>query len=362
KILRTKVVAVDKAESVPNFSTNGSRILFPGWLSADDESDVSEVILPEISVGETLTLSKLESEGKETQPPARYSEAGLVKELEKRGIGRPSTYASIIQTLLTRRYVEKQERALVPTTTGEVVDNFLETNFKNIVSDSFTAKMEEDLDEIAEGQKDYKKTLSDFYFPFHKEVEAKDSLPKVTTLGDVDEKIKCPKCESKMVIKLARNGTFLSCVNFPECKGARMASGEEMKEPESTGEKCPECTSGNLVTREGKFGSFISCDKYPKCKYIKKDPSAKAQNSSGVVCPECKKGELVERRGRFGIFYSCSMYPKCKFSVNAKPTGKICTFIRDGKPCNALMVEGTKTIPERCSDKSCPNHNPHKLK
>ncbi len=361
KILRTKVVANIKSSEIPNFSINGSRITFKGWLAADPQSDSEEIELPELKEGDKLLLEKIWAEGKETQPPTRYSEAGLVKELEKRGIGRPSTYASIIQTLISRQYVEKQERSLVPTATGEVVSDFLEKNFSEIISDSFTAKMEEDLDEIALGKKEYVKTLSEFYKPFHKEVESKESLAKVTTMGDADPNIKCPVCGSNMVIKLSRSGKFLSCSKFPECNGARMITGEIMKGPTETGEECPACHKGKLVIREGRFGQFTSCNRYPKCKYIKKDANQKDARGTGVKCPECDKGEMSERKGRFGIFYSCSNYPKCKFAVKSKPTGRNCQYPRDGKPCGALMIEGTKTIPERCSDKTCPNHNPHRL-
>ncbi len=134
-----------------------------------------------------------------------------------------------------------------------------------------------------------------------------------------------------------------------------------MKGPTETGEACPECQKGKLVEREGRFGKFVSCDRYPKCKFIKKEEGQKENNSTGVKCPECKNGELVERRGRFGIFFSCSNYPKCKFALNAKPTGKICQFKTGDKICGSLMTEGTKTIPERCGNRNCPNHNPHKL-
>jgi DNA topoisomerase-1 len=158
-----------------------------------------------------------------------------------------------------------------------------------------------------------------------------------------------------MIIKLSKNGKFLSCAKYPDCTGARKITGEEMVGPKETGEKCPECKKGMLVERDGKFGRFISCSNYPKCKYIKKDTELERQNSTGVTCPTCKDGVMTEKRGRFGIFYSCSNYPKCKNAIKAKPTGNLC------KICGALMMEGTKTIPERCSVKTCPNHRPDKV-
>jgi DNA topoisomerase I len=367
KLLRTKItVKIGSTDpeapalivdgiSIPAFSANGSRTLFDGWLKADPEARGEDVELPQVAVGDALSLVEMHTEEKQTEPPPRYSEAGLVKELEKRGIGRPSTYASIIRTIEERGYVDKVNKALVPTDTGDVVSTFLEDHFAQYVSDSFTAEMEDELDDIAQGKRDYAKTLADFYTPFLKEVKAKEKLAKATTLGKADPKWKCPKCGADMVIKLARTGRFLSCERFPECSGARTIDGTELQGPKETGETCPECKKGKLVERDGRFGRFIACSNYPKCKYIKNDPEAEKKASTGVACPVCKDGMMTERRGRFGLFYSCSNYPRCKNAIKAKPTGAICTM------CGALMMEGTKTIPERCSNKTCPNHNPHKL-
>lgn len=356
KMMRTQVVFAALAEAnIPTFIANGSRVLFPGWLLADPRAKQEEVILPKISEKEKAILLDIESEGKETEPPRRYSEAGLVKELEKRGIGRPSTYAAIIQTVQDRDYVEKIDRSLKPTDLGEVVNDFLEANFNDYISDTFTAEMEEELDEIALGKRGYEKTLKDFYGPFAKKVKEKEKIEKITNLGPAGAEWKCPVCGSDMVIKLARNGKFMSCSRFPECQGARTIEGKELEGPKETGESCPECKDGKLVSREGKFGMFIACSNYPKCKFVKKDEAEEAAKNTGVSCPVCKKGTMVERRGRFGIFYSCSNYPDCKNAIKAKPTGNICPL------CQSLMMEGTKTIPERCSNKACPNHNPHKL-
>jgi DNA topoisomerase-1 len=363
RLLRTKITANTVSGSLPEFSANGSRILFLGWLKADPESRQDDVELPQVAAGEALTLADIHSEHKQTEPPRRYSEAGLVKELEKRGIGRPSTYASIIKTLYDRGYTEKEGRSLRVTETGEVVSEFLEKHFANIVSDSFTAEMEQELDDISNGKREYIQTLKNFYGPFSKEVKSKEKIEKITTLEDAPQDIKCPVCGSAMVVKLGKGGKFYSCSRFPKCSGALTLEGKELEGPRETGEDCPEC-GGKLVEREGRYGKFVSCSNYPKCKYIKKDESA-IPATTGVKCPICKEGEMAERRGRFGIFYSCSNYPKCKHAIKAKPTGNICHFKRQdrgGAECGALMMEGTKTIPERCSDKTCPNHNPHKLK
>ena len=363
KIARTKVIAGTEAGNIPDFLAHGTRTEFPGWLKADPEARGEDVELPKVAVGDALTLLDIASEKKQTEPPNRYTEAGLIKELEKRGIGRPSTYASIMKTLVDREYVNRVDRTLHPTELGDVVDSFLEDNFADYISDSFTSEMEDDLDQIAEGKKEYTTILKAFYGPFSKYVKEKTkTIGKLTNLGKAPAAMRCPKCGSGMVIKLSRSGKFLSCERFPECDGARTMEGavsESRHELKETGELCPECKTGKLVEREGKFGKFIGCSTYPKCKYIKKgeeSEEAKRAADTGVKCPECKNGTLVERKGRFGAFYSCSEYPKCKFAINAKPTGRICP------DCGSLMMEGTKTIPERCSNKECPRHNPHKLK
>jgi DNA topoisomerase-1 len=367
-----KASRVSKVLEIPDFSANGSRLLFPGWLKVDSDARGDDVELPKCNVGEELKLLDLKSEEKFTEPLGRYSEAGLVKELEQRGIGRPSTYASIMRTIEERGYVRKEGKTLFPMDVGEVVSDFLEKHFMNYISDSFTAEMEDELDQIARGEREYTKTLKDFYGPFSKDVKSKEKLDKATNLGDAPENIKCPKCGSNMIIKLSRAGKFYSCSKYPDCSGALMLDGTELEGPKETGEKCPECgdppedgqgkkkksKGGKLVIKERRDGSgtFISCSRYPKCKFIKSDVADEAKKRTGVLCPVCKTGDISERRGRFGIFYSCSNYPKCKFAMKAKPTGNIC------KECSSPMMEGTKTIPERCSNKVCPNHNPYKIK
>jgi DNA topoisomerase-1 len=359
KLRRSKVIAnvtaARKGETIPDFSVTGSVVVFPGWLTADPDARGEDVQLPVLSIGSALDLLTLQSIEKQTQPPSRYTEAGLIKELEKRGIGRPSTYASIISTIEARGYVEKINKALHVTDTGEVVTTFLEHNLGEYISDTFTADMEDKLDLIAEGKATYLKTLKDFYGPFLKDVKSKDKLEKATHLGDAPDELKCPKCTSHMVIKLARNGKFYSCSRYPECMGARKMDGTELEGPKALGRKCPKCTDGELMEREGKYGKFVACSNYPKCKHIEEDAEEKKKKMTGVKCNKCDTGELEERRGRFGIFYSCSNYPTCKLAIKSKPTGAYC------KLCHELMMEGTKTIPERCSSKICPMHNPHKM-
>lgn len=355
RVLRTKIIAGTPNKDFPDFSVNGAQMLFRGWLIADPDSEGDEVILPILNKGDKLKLILLRTEEKQTEPPSRYTEAGLVKELEKRDIGRPSTYASIIKTIVDRGYVEKENKSLKPTDTGDVVSSFLEEHFAKYIGDTFTAEMEQELDDIADGKRKYVPVMSEFYTAFHEAVKSKDDIPKMTNLGEADENIRCPKCDGPMIVKLAKTGKFLSCAKFPECDGARMENGDVIEGPKPTGEKCPKCEKGDLVERTGRFGKFIACANYPKCKYIKNDPTLNPVNSSGVKCNVCGKGEMVEKRGRFGFFWSCSNYPECKHIIKTKPTGEICNL------CGSLMMTGTKTIPDRCSNKTCPNHNPHKL-
>lgn len=358
KILRTKISANTKDSKHPNFSINGSRILFPGWLAVDTRSRGEDTEVPKLKESDNLDLVKTNIEEKQTQPPARYTEAGLIKELEKRDIGRPSTYAATMKTLVDRGYVQKEGRTLIPTDMGDVVSTFVENNFKEYISDDFTAEMEKELDEIAVGKRTYVKTLENFYKPFTKAIESKEDIEKLTNIGDAPKEFPCPECGKPMVYKLSKNGKFMSCSDFPNCSGARTDEGKELEPPKEIGEACPKCGDkhdGKLVQREGRFGMFISCSRYPKCKFIKEDEEEAAKKKTGVKCTECSDGEMTERRGRFGIFYSCTNYPTCKNAIKAKPTGKLCPM------CGKLMMEGTKTIPERCSSKSCPMHNPHKL-
>ncbi|MBM3272030.1 type I DNA topoisomerase [Candidatus Kaiserbacteria bacterium] len=358
RVMRTKLIANVTGDTIPDFSANGSRVIFDGWLKADPDARGEEVQLPKVAANDPLTLVEAKSEGKETQPPGRYSEAGLVKELEKRGIGRPSTYASILKTIEARGYVEKQGRTLIPTPTGDVVSTFIENNFADYISDTFTAEMEDELDQIADGSRDYEKTLREFYTPFTKAVKGKEKIDKITDMGDAPKEFPCPTCGGPMVYKLSKTGRFMSCAKFPECMGARKEDGSIIEPPKDLGRACPQCgekEGGTLTQREGRFGSFIACSRYLKCKYVEQDPEEVAKAKTGVKCNVCGTGEMVERRGRFGLFYSCSNYPDCKNAIKARPTGNIC------KLCGSLMMEGTKTIPERCSSKTCAMHNPHKL-
>ncbi|HET9641385.1 MAG TPA: type I DNA topoisomerase [Candidatus Paceibacterota bacterium] len=255
RVMRTGVSADADAE-IPRFSATGSRVLFPGWLALDTRARGEDVELPTLAVGDPLSLLSIGAEEKQTEPPNRYTEAGLIKELEKRGIGRPSTYASIMKTIADRGYVEKLGRTLKPTATGMVVSGWLEENFPEYVSDTFTAEMEDELDEIARGERGYTETLSAFYVPFEKAVRAKDKLPKATSLGDVDpKKFPCPICGGPMELKLGRGGVFMSCKRYPDCLGARTEEGVELKSEEPLGHD-PK-TGAPVYVKTGRFGPYV---------------------------------------------------------------------------------------------------------
>jgi len=261
KMLRTKITATI-GSSIPDFTANGSRVIFDGWLAADPEARGEDVELPKVSKDDALALVEARSEGKETQPPGRYSEAGLVKELERRGIGRPSTYASIIKTLEDRGYVDKEGRTLTPTATGDVVSSFIEENFSDYISDTFTAEMENELDEIAEGKREYAKTLKDFYGPFTKAVKGKEKIAKITSMGDAPPEFLCPICGGPMEYKLSRGGRFMSCKRFPECLGARTEDGKEIEPPKPLG-IYPE-TGESIFVLTGRFGPYVQVGEVKK--------------------------------------------------------------------------------------------------
>lgn len=280
RIARTKIIATGDDKKLPDFSVTGSRVIFDGWLKADPDAVSEDVILPKTEKDESLTLEKINWMEKFTEPPNRYSEAGLIKELDKKEIGRPSTYASIIRTLEEREYVEKINKSLKPTDTGDVVITFLENHFEKYVDYNFTAKMEDGLDDVASGKAEYVATVKKFYDPLVKIIEEKIGIEKVTNLGDADAKFKCPKCGSAMIIKLARTGKFLSCSTYPDCDGALTMDGTLIKTDEPIGTD-PE-TGLSIFTKIGRFGPYVQLgeksdtNKKPRMASIPKevDPSA----------------------------------------------------------------------------------------
>ena len=312
--LETTTVNIKSGKYV--FRASGTAVKFPGFLALYDETKEdnngdSENGNGKIPLGlnkdQKLDLEELTKNQHFTKPPPRFSESTLIKELENNGIGRPSTYASIMGTLQDREYVIQEQRKLIPTDLGKKVNTFLVKNFPNIIEVTFTARMEEELDQMAEGDIDYVKALKDFYVPF------------ASSLKKVEENIKpiiCDKCGSPMEIKIGRYGRFLACTNYPECKNIKslkeVANGNGNSEPEYTGDICPKCGS-KTIYRYGKFGKFIGCSNYPDCDFTK-------QIDIGMKCPKCGKGDVVVKRTRRGkIFYGCSRYPDCDYASWTKP-------------------------------------------
>ncbi len=294
QLKRTKILTnvTGARETIPDFSVNGSRVIFDGWLKADPRARGEDVEVPKLHVGDTLTVKEVSIEAKQTQPPSRYSEAGLIKELEKRGIGRPSTYASIMNTIVERGYVAKEGRTLFPTDTGDVVSSFLEEHFTDYISDTFTSEMEDELDEIAEGKRTYVKTLKDFYLPFRAAVAAKENIEKLTNLGDAPKEFTCPTCGAAMVIKLGRGGKFLSCGRYPDCAGARTIDGKELAGEEPLGTH-PD-TKENIYVLEGRFGPYVQLGETPD-KKDKKAPTPRRASIPATIKPEAVTLEQAVR-------------------------------------------------------------------
>lgn len=289
KVLRTSVKTKADAD-IPLFTSNGSRVIFPGWLACDTRARGEDTELPKLSEGEAVDLISLGSLEKQTEPPKRYTEAGLVKELEKRGIGRPSTYASIMKTIQDRGYVEKEGRTLMPTATGMVVSGWLEEHFADYISDSFTAEMEDELDEIARGERGYRSTLEEFYKPFAKAVASKESLPKATSLGKVPQEFPCPLCGAEMEYKLGRGGVFMSCTRYPECEGARQEDGTELKSDEPIGTH-PEL-GYPIFIRTGRYGPYVEMELPPEAAPVELTKTGKPKKTRGRPKKSAKRASI----------------------------------------------------------------------
>ena len=390
------------------FRVTGSVLKFDGFLKVyeeakegkDEEDEALRHKLPPLEAGQKLTLKDLKPEQHFTEPPPRFNEASLVKELEERGIGRPSTYAAIISTIQERQYVQKLGGKFVPTEIGLVVTDLLVENFKDIFNFQYTARLEEELDEIEEGKEKWTDALGDFYKKFQKDLRYAEKhmenikrmekptdekcercgAPLVIKWGkhgsfyacstydkddpntctftkenpidlpdldsaDMQETTQeeyCENCGRPMVLKRGRFGQFMACTGYPDCKTTRRLDQGKKVPDIPLEEKCPKCDR-NMVLRHGRYGEFVSCSGYPECKYVK-------QNYIGVKCPECKDGELVEKkaRRRGNIFYGCSNYPQCKFTSAYKPVAETCP--QCGSPY--LVEKNLKSGPVM----ACPNN------
>ncbi len=321
-----QTAVVVESDKKYEFRANGSLIKFDGWLKVeehlgfkDDENGLN--VLPNVAENDAVSLAKLTMDQKFTLPPARYNDASLIKTLEELGIGRPSTYAPTISTILARSYVKREGRTFVPEDVAFVVTDLLIEHFPNVIDYEFTAGLEEDLDKIAANEKEWVPIIRAFYEPFEKILEQKDkelSKRDVTNLGQSDEV--CPDCGKPLVFKLGKYGKFLSCSNYPECSFAKPL--EENKVFDENGVeitdfgKCPNCETGTFMLKAGKFGKFLACNNYPKCKTTKP-----FLEKIGVKCPKCEEGDVIVKKAKGRIFYGCSRYPECDYSSWKKPGG-----------------------------------------
>ncbi len=342
--------AVDITGGKYLFRANGSVMRSLGYLKAFQEApdarkggDGKDRLLPVIEKGEAARLDEVRKDQHFTQPPSRYTDASLVKELEANGIGRPSTYASITTTLIQRKYIEREKQRFHPTRLGRDVLKFLLVGFQNVFNVSFTARMEAELDKIEDGRDNWRDVVEQFYNRFREDLdtidekaaEVKAELQKTTD-------ILCEKCGNPMKERWGRNGKFLACTSYPECKHTRPLEGEE---PEPTGEKCSEC-GGDMVIKSGRFGRFLACSRYPECRSTRSIPV-------GVKCPreECD-GELTEKRTRGGkTFYGCSGYPDCKFALWNRPVNEKCPAC--GFPVMVEKQTKARGAFLECADSKC---------
>ncbi|QSA96803.1 type I DNA topoisomerase [Methylococcus sp. EFPC2] len=347
-------VAVDLGCGEGNvFRANGSTVINPGFMAVylegrDDAQagEDDESYLPALKSGEQVDLAEIVAGQHFTEPPPRFTEASLVKTLEEYGIGRPSTYASIISTLQQRHYVELDAKRFRPTDVGRIVNKFLTEHFTQYVDYNFTANLEDDLDAVSRGEKTWIPLMKEFWGPFKSLIEAKDEgLKRADVTHEAIEEA-CPDCGGPLSIRLGRNGRFIGCNNYPTCKYTRNLNGETTSaEPEVVeGKTCPKCDSP-LVIKTGRYGKFIGCSAYPKCKHI--EPLEKPEDT-GVQCPECKKGSLIKRKSRFGkLFYSCSTYPTCSYAAWNPPLAEPC-------PNCGWPILTLKTTKRRGTEKVCP--------
>ena len=396
------------------FRVTGSVMKFDGFLKVyeeskegkDEEDEELKHKLPPLEAGQKLTMKSLLPEQHFTEPPPRFNEASLVKELEERGIGRPSTYATILSTILERQYVTKTGGKFMPSEIGLVVTDLLVENFKDIFDPQYTARLEEELDEIEEGKEKWTDTLAEFYKKFAKDLKYAEKhmenikrMEKPTdekcercgsplvikwgkhgsfyacstydkenpesctftkenpiNLPDLDsadmqettQEEYCENCGRVMVLKRGRFGQFMACTGYPDCKTTRRLDQGKRVPDIPLDEKCPEC-GRNMILRHGRYGEFTSCSGYPDCKYVK-------QNFVGVKCPNCKEGDLVEKRARKGnTFYGCSKYPKCKFTSAAKPIPEKCTSCGSEYLVERYRKDGSVIA---CPNKECDYERP----
>ena len=322
-------VAVDLTGGANDiFRANGSTIVHAGFMTVYQESlddakaEDDHKLLPPLKTGDIIDLVALKGEQHFTEPPPRFTEASLVKALEEHGIGRPSTYATIISTLQQREYVELNKKRLEPTDVGRVVTRFLTEYFGDYVDYKFTAKLEDSLDEVSRDEKEWVPLLTEFWQPFKNLIDTTAATVKRSDVTQEALDEACPKCGKPLATRLGRRGRFIGCTAYPECDYTRDLHADKNEAPAETIDRpCPLC-KGALVVKAGRYGKFIGCSNYPDCKHI--EPLEKPEDTQ-VMCPECSKGTLLKRRSRQGkIFYSCQRYPDCKYALWDQPLDEPC--------------------------------------
>ena len=334
----------------------GSILAFPGfralYIEGTDEpaKDDSDRLLPPLEKGDTIKVDEAVAKQHFTEPKPRFTEASLVKEMESHGIGRPSTYASILNVLRERNYVEMDKKRFVPTDIGEIVSKFLANYFEDIVNVGFTADIEDKLDAVARGERAWQPLLKEFWGPFKKRVDDTQENVKRSDVTHEETDEICPDCGKPLAIKLGRYGKFLACTGYPECKHARPLNGdaEAAPEVELSDQKCEKCGEP-MAIKHGRFGKFLGCSAYPECKNIQ--PLEKPKDT-GVKCPDCGKGTFLEKKSRRGkIFYSCSQYPKCKKALWNMPIEQPCPEC--GAPFVTEKVTKRRGTEHICANEAC---------
>lgn len=346
------------------FRASGSTIAIPGFISVylegkDDnkENDDKENLLPPIEVGRPVSLNEIIATQHFTEPSPRYGEASLVKSLEEYGIGRPSTYASIISTLQNRGYATLTKKRFYPTDVGRIVNKFLTDHFNKYVDYEFTANLENDLDSIARGEKDWIPLMHSFWTPFAQLITEKEASVQRKDVTQEAISEKCPQCNQPLSIRLGRNGRFIGCTDYPNCSYTRNLNDDatETSTPEFVkGRNCPKCESP-LVIKTGRYGKFIGCHSYPKCKHIE---SLEKPLDTGVKCPQCQKGSILKRKSRRGkVFYSCSTYPKCDYALWHVPVKENCPDC--DWPILTLKTTKIRGVEKFCPQKECQYATPY---
>jgi len=351
-VLDATTVDIEASERFTLRAT-GQVVRFPGFMQlytegTDEPEEEESGLLPPLAEGEALKLHQLLPEQHFTQPPPRFTEASLVKTLEENGIGRPSTYASIIQTLVNRKYVRLEKRTFFPEDTGRVVSDLLSNHFSRYVDYDFTARMEEKLDAISRGEQPWREVLREFWEPFIRLLEQKEQ--EVSKADVTTEKTgrDCPECGKELVIRLGRRGRFLACSGFPDCRyteALKNGQAEEPEEPVYSDQTCDKCGARMLI-KQGRYGKYLACSAYPDCRNIQ--PLVKPKGL-GITCPACNEGELMEKTSKRGkIFYSCGAYPRCKYALWDRPEAVPC-------PQCGSSITTVKTTKRYGTVRRCPN-------